>query len=242
MKPSSISWSRMPPLWFISTSPETFLTLQVPHRPNSHAAGIRTPRRPRRLQHRLAGDAFAIDIGQREADRRCRLRYSSALRSAVVAIGAGSFVDQRRAKALLVVVRHVEAGRLQHAAHRAHERVRAAAEHLAVAEIRRQQRQAHRIDAAHMAEPAFAARPLLDHEAERQAGHAAAQQLQLLAEDDLLGPARAVDEGNVGPRRAIVQPAQHRHHRRDAGAGRHEQVFRRRVVVHARNRRPDRRP
>jgi hypothetical protein len=43
IKPSSISWSRMPPLWLISTLLETFLTLQVPHRPNSQAAGIPTP-------------------------------------------------------------------------------------------------------------------------------------------------------------------------------------------------------
>src|SRR5690606_26798284 len=43
MNPSAISSSRMPPLWLIATSPKLFFTLQVPHRPNSQAAEIRTP-------------------------------------------------------------------------------------------------------------------------------------------------------------------------------------------------------
>ncbi|MNT60991.1 hypothetical protein D3C72_1986050 [compost metagenome] len=41
--PWSISRWRMPPLCFISTWPETSLTLQVPHIPCVHDAGSRTP-------------------------------------------------------------------------------------------------------------------------------------------------------------------------------------------------------
>jgi hypothetical protein len=90
----------MPPLWLISTaSPATFLTLQVPHRPNSQAAGIRTPEAACRLQHGLAGDAFGIDIGKREPDR-CRGfdGQQQAPSSAGGENGAGILLHGRRAK------------------------------------------------------------------------------------------------------------------------------------------------
>ena len=61
-----------------------------------------------------------------------------------------------------------------------------------------------------MAEPEHAG----DEEAQREVRHAPGQQLELAPEDDVLGAASAVDERHVGPRLAVAQPTQHRHHRR----------------------------
>ena len=158
----------MPPLWLISTSPEIFLTLQVPQRPNSQAAEMRTP--PARAVCRMVWPA-RHSPSTPTSEKRIG---SAAPRPPVPAPASAARpgrLDGRRGEALLVIALHVEAGRFQHAAHGPHERIGPAAEDLALQEVGRQQRQPDRVDAAHMAGPAFAGRALLDEEAERQAGH-----------------------------------------------------------------------
>src|SRR5690606_39340662 len=60
-------------------------------------------------------------------------------------------------------------------------KIGAATKTLTLAEIRGEQQQTGGVAVARMAEPASAARPLADREAERQAGHARAAQLQIPA-------------------------------------------------------------
>ncbi|MNT04115.1 hypothetical protein D3C72_1386800 [compost metagenome] len=124
-----------------------------------------------------------------------------------------------------MVATHIEAGCVEHRADGGHERLRPATEDGALHEIWRQKRDLGLVDHAFQARPQVGATAFLDNEAERQVRHETGEIFQFVTEDDIAGCARTIDEGNVALRRAVTHVAHHRHHRRDAGACRNEEIF-----------------
>ncbi|QTK79438.1 hypothetical protein AT6N2_C1741 [Agrobacterium tumefaciens] len=180
---------------------------------DAHASGAR------RHQHRLPWLAGQLLSGKRETHHRQRFAIST---------GENCFSDRHRSggcKALLVEPTHIEAGGVEHRADGGHERFRPATEDGPVHEIGRQKRDLGLVDHAFQAGPEVGAAAFFDNKAERQVRHEAGEIFQLMPEDDIAGGTRTVDEGDVALWGAVAHIAHHRHHRRDAGTGRDEEIF-----------------
>ncbi|MNH17777.1 hypothetical protein D3C79_774620 [compost metagenome] len=201
---------------------------------DAHAAGFRDhqPDLGRRRMHGLArGDADALlaadELHQVEVGH-IQFRRVGSLLCMLHRIGLG--LGWRRAERFLVIVLHVEADRFEHALDRTHVWRRAAAEHHAVHVVRRDQLHQALVEVAAITRPRLTQAMLFTNDVQAEVGDARGHLLQLAVVDDVLRRTGAVHEHHVDIGVGVVEPARHRHHRRNAHTARQVQRLTRREV------------